>query len=168
MLCSAWLLKRRARRALNHPENAGRVGEGGELRAAPSLPAGPGRGTSAASSCGSPSLAFPAGEALYKAEFGMGVLIVASPRPRGFGGFLLPTFPPSPVFLAGFAPGWHSWMSAGLRHWRKPPSHSAIYLLGLAFASLHLLTPRERHQPLTLAVRGGQRGRSHRMAPLQR
>lgn len=30
------------------------------------------------------------------------------------GGFLLPVFPPSLAFLAGFAPGWRIWMCTGI------------------------------------------------------
>lgn len=65
--------------------------------------------------------------------------VAASPSPRGFGGFLLPVFAPIPAFLAGFAPGWHSWMSAGIATHPPPPSLSAVYLLCLLFASPQLL-----------------------------
>lgn len=95
--------------------------------------------------------------------------VAASPSPRVFGSFLLPVFPPIPIFLADFAPGWHSWMSAGIIATHPPtPSLSAVYLLCLLFASPQPLnTGGEGNHPAPLApspwaLAGGTRGKSPR------
>lgn len=168
VLCSASLLKRRARCALNNLK----IQAGWRSQGQPRVPCllEPGQGSSAVSSCTASHWLFQLGMLFKKQSLGGDCSSVsASPLPRGFGIFLLPVFPPIPTFLAGFAPEWHSWISAGIATHPPMPSLSAVYLLCLLFASPQLLNIKgmATTQPLEPGPCGCWLGDARRECPIR-